>query len=130
MTKFYIECEPLAILSLWKKNARSLIIHKIKAHTKLFYILTSPILISYLFFNPDHIWICLFLVLFWWIGIGFNVTLKYSTYIPNEKLKANTIIMCISTCCILIPFLLPLPLIMMFRNYNLSVKKITTYLND
>lgn len=129
-TSFYQECESLQILFASSSSPQKMLKQKIINHTKILLIIFVPILIVNSVFNPDFILINVAFLLIQITILIFAILLKYTTYIPNENLKGNTVLLSAVTIGALIPFLLPIPLIMCFRNYGRSVKNLKNYFND
>jgi hypothetical protein len=130
VTSFYQQCEPLQILYASAETPKKLVMQKIAKHTALILIIFFPVLVVNSIFNPDLLLINLIFLLVQITVLIFSILLKYTTYIPNENLKGNTILLSTVTIGALIPFLLPIPIIMCFRNYGRSVKNLNHYFND
>jgi hypothetical protein len=127
---FYQECESLQILFASSGSTKRLLKNKMISHSKLVLIIFIPILIVNSIFNPEMI---LINVAFLFIQITiliFAILLKYTTYSPNESLKGNTILLSSVSIGALIPFLLPIPIIMCFRNYGKAVRNLKSYFSD
>lgn len=127
---FYLECESLQILFSSKSSSKEFIKKKIFEHSKLLLFILVPVLILNSIFNPELILINIAFLLIQLATIIFAILLKYSIYLPNENIKGNSILMAFVSICTFIPFLLPVPLIMCFRNYGKAVKNLNHYLND
>ena len=130
ITSFYQECESLQILLATPGTPKKIIQRKIWNHSKYLLIILLPILIINSIFNPGLIVINFVFLLVQFTVIIFAILLKYTTYSPNENLTGNVILVSAVTISALIPFLLPIPLIMCFRNYGRSVKNLKSYFND
>ena len=127
---FYIECEPLNLLLLNEEKPGRFLIKKTKEHAKIFIFFTLPILIAYTIFNFETFWITVFIFCCFLINLFFGITLKYSSYQPNEKLVVNNTLMAIAQTGIIIPFLIPIPLLMSLRNYQRAKENLSNYLDD
>ncbi|MEO9022056.1 MAG: hypothetical protein ABI237_00175 [Ginsengibacter sp.] len=127
---FYQECESLQILLASSSSPKKLLKRKIINHTRFILLIFIPILIVNSIFNQDLILINIIFLLIQITTFIFAVLLKYTTYVPNKSLKGNTILLSIVSIGTLIPFLLPIPLFMCFKNYGKSVKNLKTYFND
>ena len=130
VSSFYYECEPLQILFASEKNAKQFLIKKIKMHTLQLIIVFSPIIIINSVFNPDAILINLIFVLIQIMFLWFAILIKYSVYSPNDNLTQNTVLVNFALFGSVIPFLLPVPIIMNIRNYKKAVSNLNFYFND
>lgn len=130
VTSFYQECESLQILFASSPSPQKMLKQKIVSHTKFILIIFIPILIVNSVFNPDFILINVAFLLIQITILIFSILLKYTTYMPNENLKGNTVLLSAVTIGSLIPFFLPIPLIMCFRNYSKAIKNLNFYFND
>lgn len=127
---FYQECEPLNILQINEMPAQRFIQWKIKGHLLLFVILSLPIMAGYILFNPDHIWITSLVYSASLLNFILFILLKYSSYEPNAILPGSAMIgISIAYCSIIMPFLLPIPLIMCVRGLKKSLSNLDYYLN-
>lgn len=127
ITSFYQECESLQILLASHTTPKKTLNQKIWNHSKYLLIILLPILVVNSIFNPGLILVNLVFLLVQFTVIIFAILLKYTTYSPNENLTGNVILVSAVTIGALIPFLLPIPLIICFRNYSKSVKNLNNY---
>jgi hypothetical protein len=127
---FYLEGESLQVLHAYSSNAGKLLRKKIKTHAAMLSLLLLPVLIINSIFNPGLILINIAFWLAQLILLCFVILLKYATYAPgNQHLLNSTLIAFVSLGCIL-PFILPVPLIMIFFNYPKAIKKLQLYYGD
>jgi hypothetical protein len=129
LSSFYEECESWQLLEIQELSAKKFIRQKIIRHFRLFLIATSPLSILYLFFHPSYWYVILILYVLSLIIHSFCILCKYSMYEPDKLLTENRIWVSIAIMSYLIPFLVPLPLIMCFRFYNRSINNLDNYLN-
>lgn len=127
---FYQECESLQILFASSNTPQKVLKRKILNHTKFILLIFVPILLVNSIFNPNLIIVNGLFLLIQITTFIFAILLKYATYTPNESLKGNTILLSIVALGSLIPYLLPIPVFMCFRNYGRSVNNLKHYLND
>jgi hypothetical protein len=127
---FYIEGEPLQVLYAYGSNAKKMLHKKMKTHLAMLSLLQLPVLVINSIFNPDLV---LLNTAFWIVQLillSFVILLKYATYEPGRQNMLNsTLIAFVSLGCIL-PFILPVPLIMNFINYHKAIKKLQLYYHD
>jgi hypothetical protein len=129
-TSYYQQCESLQVLFASSECPRKLITQKMRRAIILTLIFFVPILAINTIFNPTLILVNAIFLFVQITIIVFAILLKYTTYLPNENLKGNTILVSTVTICALIPFLLPIPIIMCFRNYGRSIKNLKHYFDD
>lgn len=129
-TSFYQQCESLQVLFASSEDPGKLVTNKIRRAIFLTLMLFVPILVINSIFNPTLILVNAIFLFVQITIIVFAILLKYTTYLPNENLKGNTILMSMVTIGALIPFLLPIPVIMCFRNYGRSIKNLNHYFDD
>ena len=127
---FYQECESLQILFASSDSSKKMLKGKIINHSKLIVIIILPFLIVNSIFNPGMILINIAFLLVQITLLIFAILLKYTTYTPNENLKGNSILLATASLGTFIPFLLPIPIIMCFRNYGKAVRNLKFYFND
>jgi hypothetical protein len=130
IASFYTECEPLHILKEGNFSSNRLLNRKLMRHSKYLLLLFSPLLVINTIFNPE----------FWILNIIFipiqlslmcyAICLKYSTYIPNKKPIGNSIILSLVSLGSIIPYLLPIPLLMAVFTYRKAKMNLNNYLND
>jgi hypothetical protein len=130
ITSFYTECEPLHILFASSENMKKLLRSKIIRHSILLIMIFAPVLIINSFFHPEMTFINIAFILVEIILLAFSILLKYTSYQPDENLNGNSILISLATIGVIIPFLLPVPLIMCFRNYRKAIKNLNRYFND
>ncbi|MEO5572148.1 MAG: hypothetical protein ABIT08_15050 [Bacteroidia bacterium] len=130
VSSFYYECEPLQILFATAKNAKDLLKAKIKNHSLRLLILFAPVIIINSIFHPNMILINILFVFFQILFLLFAILLKYAAYSPNNNVKQNSILFFFAFLGSVIPYLLPLSLIMNIRNYKKAVANLNQYFYD
>lgn len=130
ITSFYFECEPLHILKERNLSASQFLKRKLFQNSKYLLLLAVPILTVNTMLNVDDWLINLLLILVQLILLCFAVCFKYSCYQPTSELRGNNIITSLVSLCALIPYLLPVPLIMLLIYYPKAKQNLTNYLND
>jgi hypothetical protein len=127
---FYMEGESLQVLYAYSSNAKKMLYKKTKTHLIMLSLLLLPVLIVNSIFNPGLV---LLNIAFWFVQLtllSFVILLKYATYLPgNQNMLNSTLIAFVSLGCVL-PFILPVPVIMNFINYRKAIKKLQLYYHD
>ena len=129
-SSFYIECEPLQVLLAHQQNAAAFLKKKMIAHSRILLLFILPVALINFIFNPGYWWVILLLLTVQLAILNFAILFKYSVYEPSQKINANAVINSIVAISGLIPFLLPLPLLMCFRNYFIAKRNLQNYLHD
>ncbi|MDX5347098.1 MAG: hypothetical protein LPK19_07605, partial [Hymenobacteraceae bacterium] len=93
-------------------------------------ILYLPVLLLCAVFHPALWPVYLIFMVLQVIGLMLAITTKYSSYSPNASLSANSVLLFLSQLGLLLPFLLPLPLVLLIRNYRRAVYNLSFYLYD
>lgn len=127
---FFTECEPLHILK--EGNLSSAKLLKRKLIRMLIYILIMyiPVLVINTIFNPEY-WILNLLFIPLQISlVSYAVFLKYSIYEPNKNSAGNNVILSLVSIGSIIPYFLPIPLMMAVFTYGKAKKNLNNYLND
>lgn len=55
---------------------------------------------------------------------------KYAIYAPNKKLESNSVILSVAGLGTIIPFLLPIPLVLILFNYRKAIRTLKPYFDD
>lgn len=130
ITSFYNECEPIQILRESGLSTKGFLKNKLFQHSKYLIILYVPILIINTIFNIDYWEVNLLFIPIQISLICFAICLKYSSYIPNQNSIANNVTLSLVALGSIIPYLLPIPLIMTFEYYHKAKNNLEQYLND
>lgn len=130
IVSFYSECEPLHILKEGNINPKKFIKRKLFRHSKYILILYSPIILINLIFNLDLWLLELFFIPIQLFLLFFAICFKYSLYQQNKNLFGNNIILSFASLGSLIPYFLPIPIIMSFYYYGKAQKNLNNYLHD
>lgn len=130
MVSIYDECEPLLILKEGNLLPKDFLNQKLFQHGKYLVILFTPILVINIIFNFDYLIINLLFLTVQIALLCFAICFKYTLYQPNINLKANSIVLSLVSICSLMPFLLPIPLVMAIYYYQKAKINLNSYLND
>ncbi len=130
IASFYTECEPLHILKEGDLSSARLLKYKLTRMIKYIIILYIPVLVINTIFNPEY-WILNLLFIPLQISlVGYSVCLKYSSYEPNKNAVGNNVILSLVSLGSIIPYFLPIPLLMSVFTYGKAKKNLNMYLND
>ena len=127
---FYNECEPLDLLFASGKSSSDLLRTKIRTQAKMLLTAYLPVLIINLVFNPGD-WLLIVLFLFMQVLLlSFAICQKYSNYRPMQMSSSNSVITSMVILSSVIPYLLPLPLLMTWRSYGRALTNLDYYFHD
>ncbi len=127
---FYNECEPVNMLKESGQNVRLFLRKKFMQHSKLLLILYLPVLIINFIFNPEYYVLIPLFLLMQLVLLWFAISMKYGTYRPLQNSSANNVMSSFVILGSVLPFLLPLPLLMTIYYYKKAKSNLIYYLND
>jgi hypothetical protein len=130
IASFYTECEPLHILKEGNFSSKRLLNHKLMRHSKYLILLYFPVLVINTVFNPGYWVLNLLFIPVQLSLVCYSICLKYSSYEPNKKTIGNSIILALVSLGSIIPYLLPIPLLMTFFTYGKAKRNLNNYLHD
>lgn len=130
ITTFYSECEPLQILKEGNNSPKLLLGKKMIKHGTCLIILYAPVLMLNTLVNPEN-WLVNFLFVVVQISLlCFSIGFKYTMYEPNKPSTGGEVIQGLTAIGSVIPFLVPVPVIMAFRYYYKAIRNLNNYLHD
>ena len=129
LCSFYKESESLKMLLANEKTVDTFLISKVMAHQKNYWKFTLPVVFAYTIIHQEHLIIVLLFCIFVFLGLSFAVVNKYSNYEP-ESYSGNDLLNTLLFGSVLIPFLAPLPIIMLLRSIIKARKNLKYYLGD
>jgi hypothetical protein len=130
MASFYTECEPLHILKEGDLSSTKLLKRKLTRMMIYISILYIPVLVVNTIFNPEYWILNLLFIPLQMSLVGYSVCLKYSSYEPGKNAIGNNVVLSLVSLGSLIPYFLPIPLLMTLFTYGKAKKNLTNYLND
>lgn len=130
VASFYNECEPLQLLKEEALSSKKFLWQKIVRHSKYLLLLDTPIVLINSFFNPEFWDINLLFIPTQLALLAFAICLKYSNYQPNKNSIANSIILSLVSVCTIIPYLIPIPVLMAYSYYVKATHNLDNYLHD
>jgi hypothetical protein len=126
---FYSRHEPLQLLFIQKKRPLSFLIAKWKEACINFYKISLPFCILYTVFNFESGWISLYFILLTGIAFAYFIASKYAYYVPNETNAGNQILQLVFAVGIIVPFFLPVTLLMLIYFFIQAKKNLHQYLH-
>lgn len=129
VSSFYELHENRDMVDSFKRPPAAFLMHKIKQQLIPFALLIMPVMAVSLFFFPDRWWIWLLFLVFSFVNIGVFVTSKYAVWEPGETHRASSLINSLCMVSFFVPFLLPLPVFVFFRNMSKSVVRLKPLLH-
>jgi len=127
---FYNECESMHILREGNLSPEKFLKNKISRHFRYLLLLSAPVLIVNTIFNFDD-WLVNFVFIPVQLSlIVFAISLKYAFYRPNQKFISKNILLSFISISSVIPYFLPLPVIMSVIYYRKAKNNLSNYLDD
>ena len=126
----YEDCEPRSMLLATAPNARALLRTKTVGAVKLMTVLALPVLIGATVFQPQWWWMHLLFGLGQLVLVAFAVMLKYSNYVPNERLSANGAVITTAAMFSVLPGLFVVPLIMLLSERRKALDNLNYRFHD
>ena len=130
IASFYTECEPLHILREGNFSSARLLKRKLFRMVKYILILQIPVLLINTIFNPEFWFLNLLFIPLQVSFLSYAVFLKYSFYEPNKNAIGNNVVLSLVSLGSIIPYFLPIPLLMAIFTYGKAKTNLKTYLND
>lgn len=130
ITSFYIECEPLHILKECNVAPGKFLQQKLWQHSIFIFFLYVPVLLINTIFNIEYWILNLLFIPIQLALIWYAICLKYAGYEPNKNSIGNSIVLSLVSLGSIVPYLLPIPLIMAMVTYRKAIKNLKNYLND
>jgi hypothetical protein len=130
IASFFTECEPLHILKEGDPSPSELLKRKLTRMAKYIITLYIPVLVINTIFNPEYWILNLLFIPLQMSLVGYSVCLKYSSFEPGKNAIGNNIVLSLVSLGSLIPYFLPIPLLMALFTYGKAKKNLTSYLND
>jgi len=130
IASFYTECEPLHILKEGDFSSAKLLRRKLIRMVKYLVILYIPVLVINTILNPEYWLLNLMFIPLQISFVSYAVCLKYSSYEPNKNAFGNNVVLSLVSLGSIIPYFLPIPLLMAVFTYGKAKKNLKNYLND
>jgi len=128
ITSFYMESESELLLNGFMLSAKKYLVKKIVKAIVLFNLIYSPVYLLYVIIYYEHFFFIIFVIFAVSILLPFSILTKYSTYEPNQLLKGNIILIVIFCLCFTKPFLFPIPIFLIIRNYIKALNNLKNYM--
>jgi hypothetical protein len=130
IASFYNEFEPVQMLREGNYSSKRFLRQKLYRHSKYLLLLYAPVLLVNTIFNFEYWVVNLLFIPVQLSLLCFAICLKYSTYQPAKSSAGNSIIFSLVSLGSILPYLLPVPLVMAFIYYGKAKNNLNNYLND
>jgi hypothetical protein len=130
VSSFYDEGESRSMLESAELPPVAFMRCKISGQLTAWSWISVPSLAVSAVFHPDRWWVLLLFIAFSTLMVSLFVTSKYAVYQPAEINRSNSLVHVMCMLGLFIPFLLPLPLVMLVRNYRKAISNLETHLYD
>jgi hypothetical protein len=127
LSEFYNEGESVFLLTIEENTAKEFLDNKLKKHLIQYLKFILPILLFYFLHYPEN-WL-LFLTLLIVSISNFLVYIlnKYKSFIPNQRLSSNSVIVGFTFIGMFVPYLFPISIILVFVFYRKSLTNLKQY---
>lgn len=126
---FYSSYEPLVMLNPKDLSVKEFLDHKISFNIKILVIINGPVIILNSIIHPDMLASNLLFLLSILLCLINAIYIKYATYLPNDQLRFHGDFILL-VLAIVIPYFIPISIIMMFINKKKAYKHLEQYFND
>ena len=126
----YAECEPLHLLRENNCSPRAFLKQKLIRHSRYLLVLMLPIVTINTFFNPEFWLLNLLFIPAQLALLALAICLKYSTYEPNRQFIGNDLTFALVSLTTLVPYLLPIPILMAAGYHKKAIHHLQKYLHD
>jgi hypothetical protein len=130
VASFYNEFEPVQMLREGCHSSKRFLRQKLYRHSKYLLLLYAPVLLVNTILNFEYWVVNLLFIPVQLSLLCFAICLKYSAYQPAKSSAGNSIIFAFVSLGSVIPFLLPVPLVMAFIYYGKAKTNLNNYFND
>jgi len=128
VVSFYEEGESLQVLRSPKLMPRAFLLYKITNPLLYLLLLFLPVLAVNVIFNPDFLLVNLIFIAAQLSLACFGIVFKYAMYVPGAKMRSNSIITGFVSMASVIPFFMPVPVIMTVIYYFKALKNLKPFL--
>ena len=130
ITSFYTEYEPLQILREGGVTSKRFLRQKMLKHSIYLSILYIPIVLENSILNTDFWLVDLLFIPIQVCLLCLAICFKYANYQPGKNLTGANIMLSLVSVGSIVPYFLPIPLIMALDYYGKAKTNLDTYLND
>ncbi len=123
-------CEPYQMIMVSEKGFKSFLAEKIRCQIAVFLFISTPLLLAYLVFHPRYWYVPVIILGIFCLMQVYAILAKYAFYQPNSKSAAAQIFVGIGVVGFIVPFLLPVVLLLSLRFYFKAKQNLNIYLND
>ncbi len=124
-----MQSEPRQFVELYELSPHRFLWAKTATHLLIFALIAFFLLALFAFIHIHLIYAALYLLTISLLIQMFVVFQKYAVYTPNESLQGNIIFVTLIIFGFLIPWLSPLPLLLLVRSYKKAVQNLKIYLD-
>lgn len=128
VVSIFNECEPIKILRSKAVSPILLLKSKLIMYSKFILIIFLPVLVINTIFHPEHWIVNIFFLLVQLSLLAFAIINKYRCYEPNKNLDSNSVILSILSIGSIVPFFLPVPLIMSVVYFSRAINNLKRFL--
>ncbi|MBL0341982.1 MAG: hypothetical protein IPP71_14270 [Bacteroidetes bacterium] len=130
LSSFYDQGESRDMILSFKLNEKNFLFRKLRLHTSIYFLFMAPVLVLNSFIFSDKWWVFVLFGIFSCVNLMVFIVSKYAVWRHGENNSSNSILNTICMVGFFLPFLLPLPLFILIKNYRKAVNNLHPLLND
>lgn len=120
--------EPAPFLQVFPQKPLAFLLQKWFTQTAFYLFSIVPLILSFLILHPETWLVFLALLFVSLLTIFFSILFKYALYAPNRDLKNNLWFILLQPLCLIKPWTLPIPLVMLAIYWFKSLRNLKDYL--
>jgi hypothetical protein len=130
ITAFYAEYEPLQILREGSLSSKAFLRKKLIKHSLYLVVLYVPIVLINAFLNSDFLVVDILFIPIQLCILCLAICYKYANYLPNKNAGGANMTLSLVSVGSIMPYFLPVPLIMAIDYYGKAKTNLDTFLHD
>jgi hypothetical protein len=128
-TGFYTTGEGREMIEVTQDSPRLFLGKKIIASLRSFFVLMAPLLLIYVPWHRADSWLMAYALVAASLLLALAVVMKYATYEPGADQRVTGITTGIATLSLVVPFLAPVPLVMLVYYFRKAHQNLNSYLH-
>lgn len=125
---FYRESEPISMLETISQSPNVILWDKIKRGLFHLLIMCLPLIILFTVLHIEWWYLLAYAFFVASLLLTFSIILKYSLYEPNSDLSLNSLLVGFVTVSLVVPFLAPIPFVMLFVYTRKALSNLKNFL--
>ncbi len=130
LSSFYEEGESREMLESYQMGAKVFVRNKIYNQVRIYLLTILPVITAAGIFFPERWWVLILFMVFGSLNLAVFVVSKYAVWQPGEINRSGSVLNSVCMLGLFLPFLLPLPVLVFFRNYRKAIHNLNPVLHD